>query len=373
MTGLPSQTPNPPRGPEHASISGSRTPRWTTGPRPRVVSLLPSATEIVALLGAEAELVGRSHECDWPNSVRGVPVLTSQTTGQTINQATASAASHGADKPAIHLDPAAIERQVREQLAAGFPLYRVDELLLRSLKPDIIITQDLCAVCSIDLASVQRIAASMSPRPTIVSLNPTTIEGVIDDVLTVGRALGLESRAMSETVKLRERFAAAAEFVNPYEEGPNVAFLEWTDPIFIGGHWTVQMIERAGGRHVLNPSVPTENAGAAVGPQHAQRRAGKSIAVPVEILVASRPDALIVCPCGLDLAATRHAVGELAKKSWWRELPAVRNGRVALVDGNQYFNRPGPRLAEAFEWMVGWLQGRPGLVGKGFGWEEWGG
>ena len=332
-------------------MNDPQTPR-----EPRVVCLLPSATEIVCLLGAEGLLVGRSHECDWPASVRHVPVLTSQTTGHS----------------SAPVDPAAIDRQVREQLAAGLPLYRVDEELLRSLKPDVIITQDLCAVCSIDLAAVQRIAASMAPPPTIVSLNPTTIEGVIDDVLTVGRALRLESRAMTEAVKLRERFAAAGEFVNAYEEGPNVAFLEWTDPVFIGGHWTVQMIERAGGRHVLNPSVPTENAGAAVGPQHAQRRARKSIAVPVEILVASRPDVLIVCPCGLDLAATRHAVGEMAKKSWWEELPAVRNGRVALVDGNQYFNRPGPRLAEAFEWMVGWLQGRPGLVGEGFAWEEWG-
>lgn len=353
MSGLP---------PNVRNIDSSSTPHGTGNPPqpsggPRVVTLLPSATELVCLLGAERWLVGRSHECDWPPSVRDVPVLTSQTT------------EHDSE----HTDPAAIDRQVREQLAAGLPLYRVDEELLRSLKPDVIITQDLCAVCSIDLASVQRLAVSMSPPPTIVSLNPTTIEGVIDDVLTVGRALGLDARAMTEAVKLRERFAAAGEFVNPYEEGPNVAFLEWTDPIFIGGHWTVQMIERAGGRHVLNPSVPTENAGAAVGPQHAQRRAGKSIAVPVEILVASRPDVLIVCPCGLDLAATRHAVAELAKKSWWRELPAVRNGRVALVDGNQYFNRPGPRLAEAFEWMVGWLQGRPGLVGEGFGWEEWGG
>jgi iron complex transport system substrate-binding protein len=185
--------------------------------------------------------------------------------------------------------------------------------------------------------------------------------------------VGLERSAEAETVALRERFYRAQEFVNPYEEGPIVAFLEWTDPLFIGGHWTVQMIERAGGRHPLNPTVPDERAGAAAGPQQAYRRAGKSIRIPPEALLATRPDALIICPCGIGLPGVRDMTADLAKKDWWPELPAGRSGRVALVDGNQMFNRPGPRLADAFEWLVGWLQERPEVIPAGFPWEPWGG
>ena len=157
--------------------------------------------------------------------------------------------------------------------------------------------------------------------------------------------------------------------MNPYADGSVVGFMEWTDPIFIAGHWTVQLIERAGGSHPLNPTVPIPGSGAAVGPQQASRKAGKSIRVAPEVFCATQPHWLVIAPCGLNLDQVRQEVRTLRAQEWFNTLPAVRSGRVALVDGSQYFNRPGPRLVDAFEFLVGWLQGRPELIPEGFAWE----
>jgi len=315
----------------------------------RVVSLLPSATETLCLLGGSDLLVGRSHECDFPASIQDRPVLTAQITEFTT--------------------PAEVDRQVSTALAEGRALYTLDTDLLADLRPDVILTQDLCEVCSIDLDTVRGAAAEMDPRPQIVALNPTTIEGVFDDVLTVGRAVGREMEGRDAVVRLRERLSAAQDYVPAFYEGPVTAFLEWTDPIFVGGHWTPQLIERAGGRHPLNPTSPALGSGAGAMAGGAERVAGKSRRATPEEVVETRPEALIVCPCGLDLDATREAVQAIASEEWWRSLPAVRTGRVALVDGNQMFNRPGPRLVDAFEWLVGWLNDRPELMPRGFPWE----
>lgn len=320
----------------------------------RIVSLLPSATEIVALLGAADQLVGRSHECDFPSGLDHVPTLTAQrTSAQT---------------------PAAIDAEVRSSLEAGESLYTLDVDALADLRPDVIVTQDLCDVCSIDLntvrAAVDTIAEQTGFAPEIVSLNPETVEDIIDDVLKVGRAIGREREAFDAVVDLRGRLHTAQEYVNPYEEGPVVGFMEWTDPIFIAGHWNVQLVERAGGRHPLNETVAKPGTGMAVGPQQAERVAGKSIRVPTDAFAATRPEVLVIAPCGFGLAQTRAAVDELRGQDWFESLPAVQNGRVALVDGNQHFNRPGPRLAEAFAFLVGFIQQRPELIPDGFAWEQ---
>lgn len=321
---------------------------------PRVVSLLPSATEILCAIGGEHLLVGRSHECDFPAAVARLPVLTSARTTFTTS--------------------AQVDREVREHTGAGEPLYTLDTELLERLRPDVILTQDLCAVCSIDLASVRGVADRLQPRPEIVSLNPGTLEAVLDDHLAVGRATGLEQDAEACVVRLRERLYRAAEYVTPFVDGPNVAFLEWTDPLFIGGHWTPQLIERAGGRHPLNPTQPVEGAGAAAGPiGETLRAAGKSVTVPPDVLAASRPELLIVAPCGLSLELALQETHGLADREWWRGLPAVQRGRVAVVDGNQMFNRPGPRLVDAFEFLVGYLNDREELIPRGFPWSVLGG
>lgn len=324
-----------------------------TGTPPRIVSLLPSATEIVAAIGAGPWLVGRSHECDHPPGLDHVPVLTAPRVAYTATG-----------------DAAAVDRDVRAALEQDASLYHLDADRLADLRPDVIITQDLCRVCSIDLATVRRIAASLRPTPRIVSLNPTTLEGVLDDVLIVGRELGMEPAAQEVVARLRERLYGAQDFVNPYSDGPSVAMLEWTDPLFVGGHWTPQLIERAGGRSPLNPTVPVEHAGAASGPIGVtQRTAGRSRQVASAEFIASAPEAIVIAPCGLTLEQTRAEAARLAGLAWWRALPAARHRRVALVDGNQFFNRPGPRLIDAFEFLVGWLNDRPELIPPGFSWE----
>lgn len=325
----------------------------------RVVSLLPSATESIALLlGPDAfssasptHLVARSHECDFPHDSRltQLPVLTAPRT------------SAGT--------PDQIDREVRSRIAAGDSLYTLNVERLAQLAPDLIVTQDLCAVCSIDLATVRRVAASLPNTPRIVSLNPHTLEDVLDDLLTLGEAMQVTFRAVEVVTQLRQRIYAAEDYVNAYAHRPSVAFLEWTDPLFIGGHWTPQLIERAGGSHPLNPTQPKAGSGAGAGPiGQTLRSAGKSIVVDPQAISGSQPEFVIVCPCGIGLEQATALARDLAAQPWYKALPAMRNQRVAIVDGNHMFNRPGPRLADAFEFLVGWINDRPGIIPAGFPW-----
>lgn len=380
-------------------------------PLMRVVSLLPSATEMFLLLtgpeglggglGARSGshsgipvLVGRSHECDFaPFGVAesagasdgiglgAVPVLTSART---------------------HFQTSAqVDREVREALASGRSLYDLDATRLASLKPDLILTQDLCDVCSIDLGAVRRAAQGLSPPPRILSLNPRSFEDVNEDVLRIGGAAGLEDRALRVVLGLRERLDRAQELVPAFAPRVRVGFLEWTDPLFVAGHWTPQIIERAGGEHPLNPSVALEGAGAADGVAgQSQRRAGKSIAVPPEVFGATQPEFLFIAPCGLSLEASVREARRLAGQPWFESLPAVRHDRRAsgaprlddeqaeggsagrrwlrgemvragpprvwCVDGNQMFNRPSTRLVDALEFVTGVLQDRPEHVPRDF-------
>ncbi len=328
---------------------------------PRVVSLLPSATELLSAIGTIQFLVGRSHECDFPPEVASRPVLTSPRIRPHID-------------PAGPLDPSTeplrIDQAVRTSLRSGESLYSVDEALLASLQPDLILTQDLCNVCSIDLPAVQRLARTLPGPPGVLSLNPSTIEDVLDDLLRVAEALGPEWRAPGDRamVALRERLFRAEDFVNPYEDGPVVGFLEWTDPLFCAGHWTVQLLERAGARHPWNTTTARPDSGAALGPQRGSRLAPASHVITPEELHRARPDCLIIAPCGFSLAQSLACARELSRQPWWPDLPAVQCGRVAVVDGNQMFNRPGPRLVDAFEFLVGWLHHRPDLIPRDFPW-----
>jgi ABC-type Fe3+-hydroxamate transport system substrate-binding protein len=299
----------------------------------RVVSLLPSATEILCRIGGRSMLIGRSHECDFPLGLDHIPVLTGQRTPH-----------FGSEASSLEID-----RSVRAALRAGESLYTLDVDRLRELKPDVILTQDLCEVCSIDLPTVQRVAHEMDPAPTVISLDPKSVWGVLDDLLLVGAAVGLEREAELAMVELRDAWWTAVDFVNPFQEGPEVLFLEWMNPTFVGGHWTPELIHAAGARHSLNSA------------------GSKSRVATAEEIVASAPDRVIICPCGLALPAIEAELPALIAQPWWGVLPATLDrGRVALVDGNQMFNRPGPRLVDAFRWMVGWLNDRPELMPPDF-------
>lgn len=316
----------------------------------RVVSLLPSATEIVDCILSQnpnqqiAQLVGRSHECDWPPKYASIPALTSSNiTGST----------------AIEID-----QQVRDQLRTGNGLYSVNMDLLKSLQPiDVIITQSLCQVCSVDFDVVQQLVAKdLSPQPLLVDLNPHNIEDVLEDITKVGAALGMPTDAATAIESLRKRMTIAKEAAvnnNNTEKRPNVAMLEWIEPIFSAGHWTPQLVELAGGRHPLNPCL-TPGGGA-----------GKSIVVTPEQVVASDPDWVIICCCGLNIEDTKKHLTAMSEKEWLRGLRAAKEGRIVIIDGNFFFNRPGPRLVDSFEFLVALLQDRKDLMPENFPIEYW--
>lgn len=296
----------------------------------RVASLLPAATEIICMLDAEhTTLVATSHECNHPNNLRK-PVLTQPALEVHQQQ---------------HKDARTIDDAVTRQSQDGKPLYKIDASLMRSLEPDVIITQDLCSVCAIDAQTVERVCASMRPQPTVVSLDPMSLDDVLDCVLTVGDAIGLPAEARAARDALARRVAAVDRRVSARPStapATRVGFVEWPEPLYVGGHWTPELIERAGGRHPINAS------------------GSKSIVVEPEALVEMDPDLIILAPCGLNLEATRREAAKLAQRPWWRSLRAVQTGRVVLVDGDAHFNRPGPRLVDALEWLCAVIHGEPG-------------
>ena len=309
----------------------------------RVVSLLPSASEILCAIGGGHLLVGKSHGCDLPElATKNIPIIT---------------------KPGID----AIDHDLIEQLKPDLILagdgYQVNETVPHPVPRP-------CRPCEEQMGDTHQGHGSQSRGTEILTLGPTTIEGVFDDLLRVGQAVGLENNATKAVVSLRGRLHSAQDFVNPYTEGPTVGFLESIDPLRVAGLWTVQLIERAGGKHPWNPTTAAPDSGAAAGPQMAYRSAGKSMTVTPAQFAAEGPEFLVIAPCGLNLVQTRQVVAEIAGQSWFQSLPAVKNGNVALVDGNQMFNRPGPRLVDAFEFLVGFLNDRPGVIPVGFVYER---
>ncbi|MEM6786788.1 MAG: cobalamin-binding protein [Myxococcota bacterium] len=281
-------------------------------PSPRVVSLLPSATEIVCAVGGATLLVGRSHECDHPAAIADRPVLT------------APAGPMTGDSRTIH-------ERVEAHLAAALSVYEVDAPRLRSLGPSVIVTQDLCEVCAVARPDVEAAVAGAAgnDRPTIVSLDPKTLGDIFADVRRVGEALGMAARADQVATEL----AARAEGVNerPGASGPSVLAIEWIDPVMIGGLWMHEVIARAGGR----PLGPPPGAYAET--------------VDRAALAQLDPDVVLIKPCGMSTARAREEVATLARTLPWTEWRAAARGAVFIVDGNAYFNRPGPRIVASIE------------------------
>ena len=276
----------------------------------RVVSLLPSATEIVGALGALEHLVGVTHECDWP------PVVNSRARVTTC--AVDSTAS-----------PAAIDAQVRDLAHTGTPLYGIKERMLHDLHPDVIITQSLCEVCAVHEGDVRALAASITPAPQVVTLGATTLEEVFADITRVATALQLTDESEELLDGLRDRLRRVhATLKAAQAPRPRVAVVEWGDPIFTGGHWVPEMIAKAGGIDVIG------TAGAV------------SKTITLAQLQASAPDLLVIAPCGYNLPRAideGHRLLALDDWAWAREIP------VWAIDANSYASRPGPRLVEGTE------------------------
>lgn len=316
----------------------------------RVLSLLPAAAETLWWAGGLEYLVGRGHEDDYPPDISRLPIVT----GAKIKFTTSAEVD-----AAVCASVEASKTSTGEDDDQG--LYSLNVPLIKELKPTVIITQGLCSVCAVSQPMVMKIAHTLDPPPEVVSLSPVTVEDIIHDVIRIGKAVGLEESATAAAEALTARLEKAkklgSSLVEEKEQRPNICLMEWTEPIYVGGHWTPQIIHYAGGRHPLNPPI-TEG-----GP------AGLSITRTREEVAASDPDWIIVCPCGLDLETTRRELGTLVDLPWWKGLRAVKEGKVVLVDGHQMFSRSSLRVVDALEFLLGLLYDRPELIPKDFPWE----
>lgn len=279
----------------------------------RVVSLLPAATEIVAALGAVDRLVGITHECDYP------PAVTSRTR-VTRSAIDASATAAG------------IDAEVRSRAVAGDALFTLDAERIAALAPDVILTQAVCEVCAVREGDVRALAARLAPSPRVVTLAGTTIDGVMADITNVGGALGLHDEAEELVLGLRARLRAVHETLKRARAPrPRVIVVEWTDPVFVAGHWTPEMVRRAGGEHLLV-------------------RAGEhSRAVTIDELRAAAPEVVILAPCGYSLERARDEAATLLTHHAWTWAATLP---VWVIDGNALTSRPGPRVVRGVELMA---------------------
>lgn len=291
----------------------------------RIASLLPSATEICFALSLGDQLVGVTHECDFPAAAREKPQLTRSHLPEPLQTHSGSGAAPEAVGRA-----AAIDRHVRAKVHSGSSLYALDADLLERLAPDLIVTQELCEVCAVSYEIVAAAAKRLRGDPRVVSLEPSSLEDVFANIDTVAELAGVPERAGRLIDSLRARVETLARRTRELMH-PATLVLEWTDPPMSGGHWTPGLVELAGGRPIL--AHPGTN----------------SQTLAWDAIVAADPDVILVAPCGFDLATARGAVGELGANEAWRGLRAVREGCAWIVDGNAYVNRPGPRLVDTAE------------------------
>lgn len=302
-------------------------------PTPRLVSLIPSATEMVGLLGLQDRLVGRSHECDYPPEIEDRPVCTR-------SRITRDASS------------AQIDRDVQERLRSALSLYEVDWETLREVRPDILLTQTQCEVCGVTAPELESALESwVGSRPRIVSFSPNRFQDLWTEIQELGELCGVAEHAREQIRNLKARVVSVIEKVASLDRTPTVVCLEWFSPLMGAGNWIPELIELAGGRDLLGKagdSAPT---------------------LEWETLVEADPECLLLMPCGFSLNETRRHLPELTEHPSWRRLSAVRQNRVFLVDGHQYFNRPGPRLVDSLEIAAEILH--PDTFSFGFAGQGW--
>ncbi len=303
-------------------------------PGKRIVSLIASSTEIICALGFREEIVGRSHECDFPASVAEIPVCTES-----------------------KLDTSASSREIDDQVKAilhdALSVYRVKEDLLKDLSPDVIVTQSQCDVCAVSLSDVEKAVSAWIDSPAkIVSLEPNSLEDVWADIEKVAHALDAPDRGERLIREIKNRARKISEKAASLGRRPSVACIEWIEPIMAAGNWMPELVELAGGENLFG-------------------EAGKHSGwMTWEELAEKDPEIIAMLPCGFGIERTRSEMGPLASRPGWRDLRAVREGGVYLTDGNQYFNRPGPRLAESLEILAEIIH--PGgfdFGHRGRGWE----
>jgi len=298
----------------------------------RVVSLIASATEIVCALGRRDWLAGRSHECDFPADVTALPALT-------------------APKFKVEGASADIDARVQAIVRDGLSVYRVDGEALKALEPDIIVTQDHCQVCAVSLSDVEAAACTWTGRPVeILSLKPDSLADVYADIRRVAAGLDAESAGEALVGGMQERIRAVSARVAGRPRS-RVAFIEWVEPLMAGGNWMPELIDAAGGDNLFG-------------------EAGKHSGwMQWAEMLAADPQVIVVAPCGYDLARCLEERPLLEAKPGWADIAAVRQGRVIFADGNAFFNRPGPRLADTAEMLAEMLHPEvAGTGAEGAGW-----
>jgi iron complex transport system substrate-binding protein len=281
----------------------------------RIVSLLPSATEILFALELEKDVVGVSHECDFPAQARTKKVVIH------------SRIPHGAS-------PLEIDHLVREFTAKAESVYTVDADVLKSLAPDLIVTQDLCHVCAASPDDLAAILAQFDRRPEVLCLNPQDMGDVWRDILWVGEETARGPAAEALVTRIGERLGALENQLDEITERPRVAFIEWLQPFYIGGHWVPEMINIAGGEDVFGrPRTP-------------------SLRITVDDVIDAAPDILLIAPCGYSAEQARDEYRNMSFPEPWGAIPAVRQNRVYALEANSYFSRPGPRLMTGVETLA---------------------
>ncbi|MGA7222115.1 MAG: cobalamin-binding protein [Candidatus Acidiferrales bacterium] len=281
----------------------------------RIVSLLPSATEILYALGLGDSVVGVTHECDYPPEAAKKPPLI---------------------RPRVdpHAAPAEIDRQVRELVQRGESIYAMDAELLASLAPDLIVTQDLCHVCAASPDDLATALTRLPKHPRVLTLTPHSVDDVWQDVIRAGEATGTTRAAETLVAELKTKVQAIESAVKTVAYRPRVLCLEWLDPYYVGGHWVPEMVAKAGGEDVLG-------------------RAGEpSFRVSADDIAESRAAMMLVMQCGYDAARNAAEFRKTSLPQSWNKLPAVREARVFAVDANSYFSRPGPRLADGLQLLA---------------------
>lgn len=299
----------------------------------KIISLLPAATEIVCALGLQDQLVGRSHECDFPESVKDLPICSSA-------------------KFTSESDSREIDRQVKEILTDALSIYTIDKEMIRKLNPDVIITQAQCEVCAVSLKEVESALEGLLEKECrIISLEPKELSDVYNDIRNIGNLMEVTARAEDLLERAEERLNIIRHKLRFISERPKVACIEWLAPVMMAGNWTPELVQIAGGDSIL-----------AVNGKH-------SPFVDFKDVIKEDPDIIVVMPCGFSIHRTLKEINLMLDLPGWQDLKAVKNNRIYIADGNQYFNRSGPRLTDSVEILAEIINPKQFVFGyEGEGW-----